>query len=217
MTDHAFTFHGAALRARPSGALWWAERRLLCVADLHFGKAERIARRQGLMLPPWEADATLDRLEAEVTATDARAVICLGDSFDDDAAARALPDAITARLLTLMAGRDWTWVLGNHDPGPVTLGGTCRSEVRLGDLTFRHAAQDGAVAEVSGHYHPKLALPGAGGARACFLYDRARLILPAFGTYTGGLSAHDPALTRVIGRPAIAVLTGRRAIAAPVL
>ena len=66
-----------------------------------------------------------------------------------------------------MAGRRWVWVLGNHDPGPVDLGGSHLAEVRVGPLAFRHEATP-AGAEVSGHYHPKLALPGAGGGKALF-------------------------------------------------
>jgi uncharacterized protein len=68
---------------------------------------------------------------------------------------------------------------------------------------------------VSGHYHPKMALPGAGPARPCFLHDSRRLILPAYGTYTGGLSARDPALRSLFGDPAFALLTGRQVLRAP--
>jgi len=215
MNDCRFTLCGAALAAMPSGALWWPDAWLLVVADLHFGKAERIARRQGLMLPPWEAEATLDRLSADLEATGAREVICLGDSFDDLAAGNALPESARLRLTALMAGRRWVWVMGNHDPGPLDLGGTWLNEVGVQGLTFRHEARMQAVGEVSGHYHPKLALPGAGGARPCFLYDSCRVILPAYGAYTGGLSARDPSLTRLFAPPAFAVLTGQRAILAP--
>jgi uncharacterized protein len=215
MNGLEFTFCGAALLALPSGALWWPDERLLCVSDLHLGKSDRVARRLGLMLPPYESAATLDRLSGDLDQTGARAVICLGDSFDDDAAVAALADADRGRLLALMAGRDWTWVLGNHDPGPVDLGGAHRAMVRCGPLTFRHQAESGAVGEVSGHYHPKLALPGAGGARRCFVHDDRRLILPAYGAYTGGLSARDPAVRGLFGDPAFALLLGARVLRAP--
>jgi DNA ligase-associated metallophosphoesterase len=210
-----FTFAGTTLTALPSGALFHAADRLLCVSDLHLGKSDRIARRQGLMLPPFETDATLDRLAADLETTDARTVICLGDSFDDVAAADSLTDANRARLLRLQAGRRWVWIAGNHDPGPVDLGGTHLAAFHAGPLTFRHAATTDAVNEVSGHYHPKLALPGAGGARPCFVFDNRRLILPAFGTYTGGLSATNPMLRHLFDTRAFAILTGRKAILAP--
>jgi uncharacterized protein len=215
MNAHHFLFSDVVLQARADRALWLPDHSALCVADLHLGKSERIARRFGQLLPPFETIATLDRLSEAITATDPRMVICLGDSFDDLAAAEALSDDIRQRLASLQAGRRWVWITGNHDPGPVDLGGTHLAEVSVAGLTFRHEAMQGAVAEVSGHYHPKLALPGTGAARPCFLYDSNRLILPAFGTYTGGLSARDPALTGLFRAPAYAVLTGRHAALAP--
>ena len=54
-----FTFCGAHLLALPSGALLWPEQRLLTVSDLHLGKSERIARRSGQLLPPYEVIDTL--------------------------------------------------------------------------------------------------------------------------------------------------------------
>jgi DNA ligase-associated metallophosphoesterase len=213
MNDHAFTLAGAALRALPSGALHWPDHGLLVVSDLHFGKSERLARRGGPLLPPYETRETLVRLDADLSATGARRVICLGDSFDDAAAAEALGEDEALWLSRMMAGRDWTWIAGNHDPAPLTLGGTHRAAVTLGALTFRHIADPAARAEVSGHYHPKASL--AGRSRPCFLLDAERLILPAFGAYTGGLRCTDPALTELMGTGALAILTGTHALAIP--
>ncbi len=215
MNAYTLSLGPARLSALPSGAVFDAAEGLLCVSDLHFGKSDRIARRQGLMLPPYETRATLDRLAADLAATAARRVVCLGDSFDDAAAADSLTEAERDTLLRLQAGRDWIWIAGNHDPGPVDLGGSHRAEVTIGGLTYRHEAQPGAEHEVSGHYHPKLALPGAGPARPCFLFDADHLILPAYGAYTGGLLATDPALRQLLAARAWAILTGRRAILAP--
>ncbi|MCZ8335800.1 MAG: ligase-associated DNA damage response endonuclease PdeM [Rhodobacteraceae bacterium] len=210
---HAFTLSGETLHALPSGALYWPAARLLCVSDLHLGKSERLARRGGALLPPYETRETLHRLEAEIDRTAPATVICLGDSFDDLAAVRGLEEEARLRLARPMAGRAWTWIEGNHDAGPVEIGGTHRAQMTLGPLTFRHIADKGEKAEVSGHYHPKLRLKGA--ARPCFLLDADRLILPAFGLYTGGLSADDPALAALLHPPALAILTGPRALPVP--
>ncbi|MDT8856844.1 ligase-associated DNA damage response endonuclease PdeM [Paracoccaceae bacterium Fryx2] len=213
MTGHAFTLADTALIALPSGALHWPDAGLLVVSDLHFGKSARLARRGGALLPPYEVRATLTRLDADLAVTGAARVICLGDSFDDLDAGTQLDDSDRLWLTRLMAGRDWTWVLGNHDPGPLDLGGSHRAEAHLPPLTFRHIAEPGARAEVSGHYHPKARL--AGQARPCFLLDADRLILPAYGTYTGGLWCHDPALAALMAQNALAILTGSRAIPLP--
>lgn len=205
---------GAALQALPSGALFWPEEHLLCVSDLHLGKAERIARGGGPLLPPFENTITLAKLADDIAATAPHIVICLGDSFDDLQAAQELDQSGREQLMALQAGRHWLWIEGNHDPGPLDLGGDHLAEARIGPLTFRHIAQTGATGEVSGHYHPKFAPPGFS-ARPAFLFDAARLILPAYGAFTGGLSARDPALAALVSAPAWAVLTGRRALKLP--
>lgn len=210
---HAFILSGEILHALPSGALYWPAQRLLCVSDLHFGKSERLARRGGALLPPYETRATLEKLEADIDSTAPAQVICLGDSFDDLAAADGLEEAARLRLARLMAGRDWTWIEGNHDAGPVDIGGTHRAILTLGPLTFRHIADPAESAEVSGHYHPKARIKGT--SRPCFLLDSARLILPAYGTYTGGLATHDAALRSLMQKGALAILTGPRALPIP--
>jgi uncharacterized protein len=212
MNGYGLTLAGAALTALPSGALWWGEHRVLVVSDLHLGKSERMARRGGPLLPPYEVSETLGRLDADIGLTGARTVICLGDSFDDLAASQ-LPDATASWILRMMAGRRWIWIAGNHDPAPVYTGGEHRAELALGPLVFRHIAIPDARGEVSGHYHPKAR--AAGQARRCFLSDVARLILPAYGTYTGGLLSHDAALSDLMGPRAVAILTGPRPCAVP--
>jgi DNA ligase-associated metallophosphoesterase len=215
MNGQTFHLSGVLMTALPSGALWLPGAGLLCVSDLHLGKSDRIARRLGLMLPPYEVAATLDRLDADLAATRAATVICLGDSFDDLAAADSLTLPERLRLTAMQAGRRWIWIEGNHDSGPVDLGGTHLADYRDGPLTFRHIAEPEAEGEVSGHYHPKTALPGAGASRPCFVTDGRRLILPAYGAYTGGLSAATPVLRDLFGDRAVAILTGRRCLTVP--
>lgn len=207
MDGVAIELAGAALLARQSGALYWPSAGMLVVSDLHLGKSERLARRGGALLPPYEGIETLTRLDAELAALAPRVVICLGDSFDDLAAAD-LPEEETLWLARMMAGRRWIWIEGNHDPGPVGLGGEHRAIWSEAPLRFRHIAKGVAAesGEISGHYHPKARL--AGRARPCFLIDRQRLILPAFGAYTGGLSCADPALRSLMAPDARAILTG---------
>ena len=217
MNVHDFTLAGAPLKALPTGALWWPEQDLLCVSDLHLGKSERIARRGGSPLPPYETRDTLTRLAADIALTRARTVVCLGDSFDDLGAAQALPEEEKLWIARLQAGRRWVWVEGNHDPGPVDLGGSHLAELPLAPLTFRHIAEPRASGEVSGHYHPKasISLRGRTVTRPVFLYDSDRLILPAYGTYTGGLDCRAPALAPLMRAEACAVLTGKTAVAVP--
>jgi hypothetical protein len=208
MNEYLFSFHGAQLAALPSGALWWGTERVLCVSDLHLGKSDRIARRSGAMLPPYETRETLSRLAADIEMTGAATVVCLGDSFDDLAAARDMDAMNLADLAALMAGRQWVWIEGNHDTGPIGLGGTHRAQLSRQGLTFRHIATTDARAEISGHYHPKARVPVRGRtlSRRCFLLDADRLILPAYGTYTGGLFSDRSVLSDIMQIDARAIL-----------
>ena len=210
-------FRGETLLLLPSGALHWPARALLCVSDLHLGKSDRLARRGGPLLPPYETAETLDRLAADIAATEPAEVVCLGDSFDDLDAATTLAPSLAARLTQLMAGRRWIWILGNHDPGPVELGGSCLSEHRAGPIIFRHIATPAAQGEISGHYHPKasITLRGRRLTRRCALRDEDRMILPAYGAYTGGLSCDRPELADLMAADAEMLLVGPAPIRLP--
>ena len=214
MNAYHFDFCGTRCSALPSGALYLPAHHVLCVSDLHLGKSERIARRSGVMLPPYEVRETLQKLETDIDATEPHQVICLGDSFDDLDAASHLDVDARLWLTRLQAGKSWVWIEGNHDPGPVDLGGTHKDHATIGTLTFRHIAT-AAMAEVSGHYHPKHRV--AGRSRPAFVYDRQRLIMPAYGAYTGGLASHAPDLRKRFCGPTIAILTGHKAIPVPVV
>jgi DNA ligase-associated metallophosphoesterase len=218
MNSCIFEFAGTQLEALKSGALWWPECATLCVSDLHLGKSERIARKGGATLPPYETRDTLTRLAGDITATGARRVICLGDSFDDLGAAMALEEQDRQWILKLQAGRQWIWIEGNHDPGPTDLGGSHLFELLDAPLTFRHIAQQAAVSgEVSGHFHPKASITAKGRkiTRPAFLIDAKRIVMPAYGTYTGGLDCRSPVLSNLMRADALAVLTGKSAVTIP--
>lgn len=206
MTGCAFTFHGQHFTALASGALFWPAQDALLVADLHFGKSERMARRSLALLPPYETRATLDRLAQDLGATGARKLFALGDSFDDDAAQTALMPSDQAMLDQITARHDTTWISGNHDrqaagPGAHIVAG----------ITLRHIACPPGP-DISGHYHPKLTL--AGRRLPAFLIGHDHLVLPAYGAYTGGLDATDPALAALVPT-GHAITTGTRARMVP--
>ena len=212
--EAAIRLNGADLVPDVSGALWWPARRTLVVADLHLEKGSSYTRHN---LPPYDSRATLERLEAVIDRRRPEQVICLGDSFHDRRAADRLAAEERDRVQALAARVAWTWIAGNHDPAPpADWGGTVEQELTLGPLVFRHAADatHPSVGEVSGHYHPKtrVRVRGKGVSARCFVADGRRLILPAFGAYTGGLSVLDPAISGLFAKSFTAHLIGRRAV-----
>lgn len=215
MNSIDFQFCGTTLSACPSGALFWAERGVVVVSDLHLGKSERIARRSGALLPPYDTVETLTRLSTDIEALCPKMVICLGDSFDDLSAAENLDDTHRQTLVRLQAGRKWVWIEGNHDPGPIEFGGEHLAELKLGPLVFRHIAEtEIQPGEVSGHYHPKARVKHM--SRPCFMRDAGRLMLPAYGAYTGGLDWMTPVLRNLFDPNAVAYLTGAKVLTVPV-
>jgi uncharacterized protein len=203
------SFCGEDLRLLPSGALLWPRRQMLVVSDLHLEKGSHWARR-GYFLPPYDTHATLDRLRGDCDATQARRLLLLGDCFHDpdgpsrmDGTAQAAFDALQ-RFAPI-------WIQGNHDAGFVPAGFEPHDTFEMDGLLFRHEAVPGAVQEISGHFHPKARIPHRGSSveRPCFIEDGRKLILPAYGAYTGGLSVESPAIQRLLEGPRRYHLLGR--------
>jgi hypothetical protein len=202
----------------PCGALWWPDQATLFVADLHLEKGSSFARK-GTLLPPYDTAATLARLDAVAARLRPRRIVALGDSFHDAEAAERLDPADQVRLAALVGGCDWLWVAGNHDPAPgPALGGAVLAEGSvLAGLVLRHeAAVEPEGPELSGHFHPKagISVHGRRVTCRCFVADKRRIILPAFGAYAGGLSVGDKAFAALFPNGFTAYLAGTRRITA---
>ena len=208
-TAHAFSMCGKALVADISGALYWPGEKALLVADLHLEKGSAAASK-GRMLPPYDTRETLMKLAEAIDRHAPEVVIALGDSLHDcGAAARIEPDDLRV-LAMLQEGRRWIWVTGNHDPeiAPV-LGGSVCDEIALSGITLRHAPRAARIThEIAGHLHPaaRVSLYGHIVRRPCFLGNGRRLILPAFGAFTGGLNVLDQAFDPLFGPDGLNVI-----------
>src|SRR5690349_16840606 len=204
-----FSFAGETLEATADGALYWRSQQALLVADLHLEKASWFARL-GQFLPPYDSHATLTALAAEVQRTGATRLYCLGDSFHDRFGCDRLPASARELLSELTSILDWTWIVGNHDPGFADhCGGRIEDEVEIGGIILRHEAVRGeAQPEISGHFHPKLRvhLRGRQVSRRCFVTSASKIIMPAFGSLTGGLDAHHPQIMSSVGGNAAALV-----------
>lgn len=184
----------AQLRLHHSGAVIWPDEGMLIVSDLHLEKGSAFAGR-GVLLPPYDTAATLARLAAVCDRFSPRMVLALGDSFHDGGGSARLHESDRQVLKSLLRGRTWIWLLGNHDPEPPRdLGGDTVDMLALGGLIFRHEPMEAeAPGEVAGHLHPAAAVTRRGRRirRRCFVSDGRRLVMPAFGAYAGGLDVSD--------------------------
>lgn len=208
-----------------AGCLFWPSANCLIVSDLHLEKGSSFARR-GQLLPPYDTRATLVALASRIALWDPALVISLGDSFHDRNGASRLDPADRDLLDQMMSGRDWIWLTGNHDPDrPKGLPGDWACELAIGGVSLRHEPVLGsATREIAGHLHPQARIVRRGRAvrRRCFASDGKRLIMPAFGAYTGGLNICSQAFAglfcqsdlcaHVIGRSNIYRISGRQLV-----
>ena len=212
MTAAPIHFGGERLMLDPLGGLYWPGQKLLAVSDLHLEKGSSFATR-GMLLPPWDTHATIDRLAALLRRWSPRTVVALGDSFHDSDGSGRLPASERSRLNGMALAHRFIWVEGNHDPVPPdNLGGEWVQNFEVGPITFRHEAIAGAqLGEIVGHHHPKATVQARTGtvSRPCFVFDGRRLMMPAFGAYTGGLDIRDAAIHRLFPRGGRAFLLGK--------
>jgi DNA ligase-associated metallophosphoesterase len=207
------TVAGISLVADLAGALYWPDEGALIISDLHLEKGSAFAVR-GVLMPPYDTAATLEALACVIARYAVRMVIALGDNFHDGGGPARLAATDRAQLLALQRGRDWLWIAGNHDPDPGEgIGGVFARALALGPLSFRHEPTEGGRAgsrdegygesfgEISGHLHPaaRIHQRGRTQTRKCFATDGERLVMPAFGAFTGGLNIRNAAFLKVFG------------------
>jgi uncharacterized protein len=214
---HKIMLADVALRPDISGALHVPEMNTLIISDLHLEQGSSLARR-GIRVPPYDTAISLGLLENVITKFAPERLVFLGDTFHDGEGEARLPEEHLLRLQKISQAHECFWISGNHDPKPPeTIAGHAADLVMLGPLMLRHQPlklHDGEF-EISGHLHPGCAITQRGRriSGKCFIADQRRLIMPAFGAYTGGLSVFSDAyaglfnraetLTWMIGREAI--------------
>ena len=186
-----------------SGALYVPELKALLVADLHLEKGTSLARR-GVHLPPYDTRESLLQLKSVIAASEAQRLIFLGDSFHDGEARARIDASDLALLKAITASAETIWITGNHDPEPPEdIGGMIVREMALGPVTLRHEPKALAPEqyEIAGHLHPAAAIHARGRRIRCrcFIADERRLIMPAFGSYTGALSVRSDAFAGLFG------------------
>ena len=195
--QHKILLGGLELLPHISGALYVDDYETLIISDLHLEQGTSLARR-GIHVPPFDTAVTLDLLEATLNSTHTKRLIFLGDSFHDTQGEERLDETHLNRLRIITNRYETMWIIGNHDPHPPqSLGGSGAESISLGPLTLRHepAKKLEHEIEIAGHLHPGcgLSLRGRRVRGKCFIADQTRLIMPAFGAYTGGLSISSDA------------------------
>lgn len=190
----------------------------LLVADLHFEKGSYLQAIGGSPLPTYDTPDTLERLDQLITDYRPQHVAALGDSFHDTRAGERIQrrDFNAMNALTARVPR-FTWILGNHDPDiPDGLAGDQEDHLEAGGFLLTHLPTDpfgDAGVNICGHLHPKVKIRTRRSGRSfpCYAVSAERIILPSFGTFTGGLDVEHPAIADELpgARAYFATLDGR--------
>jgi DNA ligase-associated metallophosphoesterase len=165
--------------------------RTVVVADLHLGKATAF-QAKGLAIPEGDSHADLQRLGTICEQVQASRLVINGDLFHS-------PAGLTIEIERLLE----TWLNTLHLPVELVLGNHDRKLPHLPRwLTAVHSVEHAGihlvhdpadapagVPVVAAHWHPVAKI--ADGKRTslrlpCFLLRRNVLVLPSFGTFTGG-------------------------------
>ena len=192
-----------SLTLLPEGAVYLTDSDTLVLADLHLGKSAAF-RAKGLPVPEGDTARDLGRVRSLAEKHGAARVVIAGDLFH-------APSGITPELETDLedflnaSGIPVTLVLGNHDEKLRAIPARLESlrELDLGsNLRVIHDPDDahGKSLHLCGHLHPIVKIPD--GKRTslrfpCFFKHGNQLVLPAFGTFTGGAVVHPEPEDRV--------------------
>jgi uncharacterized protein len=215
--EHKIILGGLDLIPDLSGAIYVADYKTLVIADLHLEQGSSLARR-GVHAPPFDTAVTLALLENVVASANPERLIFLGDSFHDGEGELRLQHDHQIRLRKITLNFETLWITGNHDPQPPQfLGGKGAETIALGPLTLRHepTPQLAGEIEIAGHLHPGCGINQRGRRiyGKCFVSDETRLIMPAFGAYTGGLAITSKAFAGLFNKKtAHAHMIGRAAL-----
>ena len=176
----------------PDGSIYWPIKKTLILGDLHLEKSSFLARL-GNFLPPYDSFETLAKLDITLNSFDVIKIILLGDIFHDKSGIKRLNNNTYNYLERLCNKYKVVWIVGNHDGQLNPKNSMLCLRYKMDDINFVHKSEENNINELSGHYHPKATLKfyKKNISKPCFLVGKSKIILPAYGVFTGGLDSKD--------------------------
>lgn len=172
----------------PSGALFWKDKSMLMISDVHLGKVSHF-RKFGAAVPQNAVKKNFDLMHGAIHFFRPETVIFLGDLFHSSLNKEwqlfeNWTSTVTSNIIL---------VIGNHDIISPTkyedLGIEVVSEIRSDEFLLTHHPEERAeFFNFSGHIHPAVRLSGMARQALrlpCFFKSETQMILPAFGEFTG--------------------------------
>lgn len=191
-------FGGETITLLPQRAVFWGAESTLIFSDVHLGKAQSL-QKVGIPISSSAHEEDLHTIGTLIHRWSPQHIVILGDFIHDVHSWSG--DLIVQMRAFFQVHRhlSWTLVLGNHERGsemplknlPIRLVSD-HLQVRGINLAHGHAKKVSSVGKIEhrieGHVHPVHAIrEGSTRLRLpCFVQTKERLILPSFGTLTGG-------------------------------
>lgn len=172
----------------PSGSIFWKEKKMLLIADVHLGKVVHF-RKHGAPVPASAAYKNLEKLTEVVNYFEPETVCFLGDLFHS----KLNEEWQDFEKWVEYTKAEVILISGNHDIIPKylyeDLGVKVFDELLLdGFHLTHHPSEIKGTFNFSGHIHPGIRMKGVGRQfikLPCFYKTENQLILPAFGNFTG--------------------------------
>lgn len=174
-------------------AIYWQERQTLIITDLHIGKSGHF-RKSGIAAPSTLNAKNLERLGKLIQKHAPSTLLILGDLFHSKANREWLE---FEEWLEDFYGLDIQLVTGNHDLLHQSFYESANiivfETLEIDDFLFVHDPNDmnktnSTRTMVAGHIHPGISIKGKGRQSLrfpCFLFSDTKILLPAFGEFTG--------------------------------
>ena len=182
-------FYNHKLQISKEGVLFWLEKEIAIVSDLHLEKGSSYMLT-GQYLPPYDSEETLKKLLNILDYYKVKKVILLGDTFHDKDAFNRMTSKVRSLFEELIKNYEVIFVLGNHENKMKIDTIQFYREYVIDDLYFLHEASVRNIPQISGHFHPVASI-NAGFKKItakCIIHTDLNLILPSFGEFTGGLN-----------------------------
>ncbi|MDC0548906.1 ligase-associated DNA damage response endonuclease PdeM [Alphaproteobacteria bacterium] len=194
-------FNNHEFKINNDGILFWLEKKIAIVSDLHLEKGSSFASL-GQFIPPYDSEETLKKLINFLKTHEVQTIILLGDTFHDGGALNRMSSKVKSIFDSLVENYEIIFVLGNHENKMKSAFIKFYERYIVDDIHFLHEAVLEKKYQISGHFHPvaSLKIDSKKITEKCLIHSENYLIMPAFGEFTGGLNINNPVFKPFLNR-----------------
>ena len=186
-------FNNHKFKINNDGILFWLEKKIAIVSDLHLEKGSSFASL-GQFIPPYDSEETLKKLINFLKTHEVQTIILLGDTFHDGGALNRMSSKVKLIFDSLVENYEIVFVLGNHENKMKSPYIKFYERYIVDDIHFLHEAVLEKKYQISGHFHPvaSLKINSKKITEKCLIHSENYIIMPAFGEFTRGLNINNP-------------------------